>query len=432
MEPTPCVHVAARTVVGRQEGNAMDRTGVARRLARQIDSADDVVLPSRAEAIARLKRAIIAGDGPVLLTGEPGVGKSWVAVRVVENAPFGWRWASVALTPAIGAIELDRLILHAIGIPVEPGIAANRKALQDALRESAEESVRWGLLVEEAHNGSDPVLEELRVLGTRIGRLGAFGAILLIGQTALIRRLETRPLAALDARILTRVAIGRLDVDELHTFLTSIDPARVWEPAEVERFYRASEGNPRRALRFARCLAETPRPRAGVAQSAPAVLRASGEPGWTNLPIVPAKPPIEVGEEMIEVGWEPSAESDIEAESDGASPASPGGFGSANIVKRDTAGSWEDAESASGEVTVEPINDRYAALQAWTEWAHNQGRDPINSAERPVDSEAEELETRATAPTPSPGGANVWAEGQHSFAPYSQLFTRLRQNRDAP
>jgi general secretion pathway protein A len=230
---------------------------------------------------------------------------------------------------------------------------------------------------------------------------------------------------------MTRVPLGRLDIDELHKFLTSLDAARVWEPAEVERFHRASEGNPRRALRFVRYLAETPRPLAGVAQSAPAVPRASREPGWTNLPIVPSKPPIEVGEEMIEVGWEPSAEGDIEAESDGASPASSGVVGSANIAKIDAAGSGEDTVTASREVGVEPINDRYAALQAWTEWAQNQGRDPIGSADRPLDAEAEELETRAAVPTPSPGGANVWAEGQHSFAPYSQLFTRLRQNRDA-
>ena len=97
----------------------------------------------------------------------------------------------------------------------------------------------------------------------------------------------------------------------------------------------------------------------------------------------------------------------------------------------------------------ELVEDRYAALQAWTEWTRNQGRvaresaaDPASRMESSPNEEAAGLEVAAN-PKPSitsqspPAAestaatalANVRAEPQHDFAPYSQLFTRLPHSR---
>src|SRR5690606_14666853 len=73
-------------------------------------------------------------------------------------------------------------------------------------------------------------------------------------------------------------------------------------------------------------------------------------------PLIPSRPPLREEEGMIEVGWSGSLEAEIRLSETLEDPASREGF----------------AQTAPlGEETVE---DHYAALQAWTEWARNRGR----------------------------------------------------------
>ena len=133
------------------------------------------------------------------------------------------------------------------------------------------------------------------------------------------------------------------------------------------------------------------------------------------------------------MGWEGDLDSD--ADSCGRKPPN----------RTESPGPFPDDSSFNEEL----IEDRYAALQAWTEWTRNQGRlasenvtDPASGINSTPVEEAAELEAAASsAPTftPHPAAdaestaapviANVRAEPQHEFAPYSQLFTRLRQSR---
>src|SRR5262249_1291601 len=79
----------------------------------------------------------------------------------------------------------------------------------------------------------------------------------------------------------------------------------------------------------------------------------------------------------------------------------------------------------------ETISDHYAALQAWNEWAGNQGRvSAPSTAEGTPAPITPDLDAESPSPPLSPGSSDVWAEGQQEFAPYSQLFSRIRQRRD--
>jgi general secretion pathway protein A len=90
----------------------------------------------------------------------------------------------------------------------------------------------------------------------------------------------------------------------------------------------------------------------------------------------------------------------------------------------------------------ELVEDRYAALQAWNEWARTQSSPAAPAARRsqndgPFTSLPEEddlagdLEAETSDPAPSNSGCpEVRAEAQHGFAPYSQLFSRLRLPND--
>jgi hypothetical protein len=165
-----------------------------------------------------------------------------------------------------------------------------------------------------------------------------------------------------------------------------------------------------------------PEPRPMIPPAPSAVARAAPLLG-------PAKPPIVEEDGLIEVGWEPTAaESDDEAGVLGASvEVSTAGRSGARTVA--AAGAKDGVE--------EPVNDHYAALQAWNEWARNQGRGPANPPLSPAEllpadlAEAAEEELKADGAPPLGSGSNVWAEGPDSFAPYSQLFSRLRPSKDA-
>ncbi len=55
----------------------------------------------------------------------------------------------------------------------------------------------------------------------------------------------------------------------------------------------------------------------------------------------------------------------------------------------------------------------------------------VRTDAEPIDpAGAEALEERENPASPLPNHTGVWADGQHGFAPYGQLFSRLRQSSD--
>ena len=68
-------------------------------------------------------------SGPMLITGEPGAGKTWLAERLVDELPTGWRALSVELTSGLDALEFLRLVADALG-PADVR-AARRGPIED-------------------------------------------------------------------------------------------------------------------------------------------------------------------------------------------------------------------------------------------------------------------------------------------------------------
>jgi type II secretory pathway predicted ATPase ExeA len=364
--------------------------------------AEAFALPSRRAALDACRAAIEAG--PVLITGEAGAGKTWLAGRLAAEAP-AWRWAVVDLTPTTDAVDLLRAIAHRLGLP-EPD-SDPRLALADALRERDVDGRRWALVVDEAHLAPPEVLEEARVLSNRLGRPDGFAAMVLIGQTPLACRVETRPLAALEARLAARVHLRPIDADEAIELVARLRPGRAADVAEVERWHRDAAGNPKRLLR----LASAPAPRAAHPRPIPAPAAADVEVE-SPLPSPPRlgsdRPPIHVEDGLIEVGWE--AEPEPRPAPTTLTTAAP-------------------AVPAADEGAEVAVDDHYAALQAWNEWARNQGRALAPTAPDVATDPDPPADPARGSDAPN-GHPHVWAEGQQSFAPYSQLFSRFRQPRD--
>ncbi len=299
-----------------------------------------------------------------------------------------------------------------------------------------------------------------------------FAAIILVGSTKLTSLITTRTLSPLATRIGTHVHLLALDLDESIELLEGRGGLGKTHRTAIEGLHRDARGNPRLLLRLLRKMAWTGAD-SGV-RSQPASHRKLPEPpkqqimaysvgvaaGTTSAPtlatqdvdrrtpanaandesvplapaLVPSRPPLRVEEGLIEVGWEGNLESEAAIPADEAVASVAPGLSPGPVDEL----SMETIEQPAQEIlSEEMIEDHYAALQAWTEWAQN--RDRASKSERGAGFQGAErnevLPATLSQGFDEQGGAEVStasglrAESQHEHAPYSQLFSRLRQSR---
>ncbi len=370
---------------------------------------DDFILPSRGAALTRCLDGLV--DGPILITGDAGIGKSWLAGRVAAVSTRTRRWISVDLAPSIGPESLIRTIGHRLGLEAT---SADRLTLGDALADESADGRHWGLILDEAHLATVEVLEEVRVLSNRLGRADGFAAIVIVGQTLLRRRLSTRPLSGLSARIAARVQLSPIDADEAGVLVDRVTPGRAIDSLSLERCHRDASGNPGRLLVLAALhsdptpgplsppasrrlststwVAPQPEPRveakldpdpaessspdttSGSTSSEPTAMDLL-EPGTVDAtPFVPFQLrnpltsgglPDDVGEGIIEVGWQGDEDEPDDDDEPTDEPAHDDVISEEAAIER-----RPDVECCSA---TERLADHYAALQAWEEWSRNQG-----------------------------------------------------------
>ena len=373
--------------------------------ARRADS--EFVLPSRRGALAACRDAL--GSGPVLLTGAAGVGKTWLG-RLLAAEDRCCRWVCVDAAPGMSAEDFLRAFAAAIGADAPPGSAGTvRLAVREALRAASLDGATVALVLDEAHLPTDDVLEEVRLLANRLGRDDGPAALIVSGQTLLARRLDARALDALESRLAARVHLLPLDLDEAAALLESRGAHVAGDRDRFETLHRDSAGNPSRLLRHAI--------RLGGDVNGSTTLNVAPPPSRVAdpEPMIPVKPPLRVEDGLIEVGWDSEAEGDPEGE----------------IEHRGFAEAVEEFPEVSAD-DDEPIEDHYAALQAWGEWARNQGRADSKSPSIDADLPPDELdEPPPSIRTPLGSEPGLWVEGRQAFGPYSQLFSRLRPLQDA-
>ncbi len=281
---------------------------------------------------------------------------------------------------------------------------------------------------------------------------------MILGDTELLRALATRELSSVASAIQLHLHLPPLDLDEARELLQFVGQSHVADDWALEELHRDARGNasglvrlaqvrpaPRRAqVEFApdrasrddepaRGTAPVPRARTPQSQDEPEKVEShqpasapmlaanpleNGSPGSPSL--VPTKPPIRIEDGLVEVGWDGDLETQA-LEPDDTTATTP-----AHLFQ----------DSSFNE---ELIEDHYAALQAWGEWTENHektasqtvavGGAPSRlsaapSPESPTPLAEERL--GSAEPAPATAVAGIRAEGQHEFAPYSQLFTRLR------
>jgi type II secretory pathway predicted ATPase ExeA len=422
------------------------------------------VVSSRRCALERLRIAVECGiSGPVLVTGEPGAGKTWLIRRLAEALPSGWRSASVDLASAMDALDFLRLIGHSLGASIPNRLGEARLMLQSTLQDESADGRSWLLIVDEAHRGTAEVWDEIHAIRNQLGQPNGFAAVILLGHTELRRALATRRYSGLATTLQAKLHLMPIDVDEARELLSDLLRDGNADEEFLEELHRDSGGNP--ALLFHLASLSPPFLRPGPKRSSshrdpielpaetsrllstPVKFSSSAAPrpdatadssalpnghGRVNAPsLLPARPPIRLEDGLVEVGWE--GDLDLDA---------------TEIEGADTVPESSPPCPDDSSFNEELVEDRYAALQAWTEWTRNQERvvsgtaaDTVAEVESMAADEDECVEIPDGPPPtfqPEPTAAdssvptaiaNIRAEPQHEFAPYSQLFTRLKQSR---
>lgn len=177
-------------------------------------------------ALARLLGGLSDGEGMVLLSGAPGLGKTLLAhclldrvgVRPGENSEV--EAVFLAGTPSRDRTGLLQALLYDLSLPHENRREQEmRLALIDHLLTRYAAGTRFLLVIDEAQHLSAEQLEELRMLGNLEGRSGKAVQVVLIGQPELLETLSRPDLASLRQRIAVKANLEPLGADEAADYL---------------------------------------------------------------------------------------------------------------------------------------------------------------------------------------------------------------------
>ncbi|HEX5270834.1 MAG TPA: AAA family ATPase [Gemmataceae bacterium] len=172
------------------------------------------------QALQRLLRALAEGEGPVLLTGAPGTGKTLLCHGLLERLEPDTSTAFLTQGHFGGRAGLLQSILYDLSLPHEGrGEQELRLTLTDHLLRNYAAGKRAVVVVDEAHHLSPDLLEELRLLGNLEAGRGQAVQVVLAGQPALLVTLGRPDLASLSQRLAVRAEVEPLSLPEAADYL---------------------------------------------------------------------------------------------------------------------------------------------------------------------------------------------------------------------
>jgi type II secretory pathway predicted ATPase ExeA len=173
-----------------------------------------------ADAISGLAFGVLERKGYLVLTAEAGLGKT-TALRALSQLLAESNVASsMIFAPTLTAPEFLEMALLNFGFKDIPASKAQRlKLLEEFLVRSDAEGKVVALIVDEAHQLSPELLEEVRLLGNFETSTRKLLQLVLVGQNELNDRLNLPELRQLKQRITIRLSLQPLDREGVEEYI---------------------------------------------------------------------------------------------------------------------------------------------------------------------------------------------------------------------
>ena len=207
--------------------------------------------PFYREAFATLCYGIEARKGFIVVTGEVGTGKTTLLRAVMHNLESTVQTAFI-FNPKLTFSQLLRSIFNDLGITES---SQDRLSLLTKLNNFLIEQLKKdhvvAILIDEAQDLSDDLLEEIRLLSNLETDSGRLIQIVLIGQPELEHRLEQPHLRQLKQRIALRCRLTPLPKNEVGSYINyrlkkaGYQGKEIFAAKAVERISLNSQGIPR-------------------------------------------------------------------------------------------------------------------------------------------------------------------------------------------
>ena len=210
-----------------------------------------VFTPSYNEVLASLYYGLENAKGLIVLTGEVGTGKT-TALRWILRRLDASVLAAYVFNPRLSIDEFYHHVTQMLGITDWSNKSELLSTMGKVLEERHRRGLRTVIIIDEAHELSDYVLEEIRLLLNFESDNAKHLQIVLTGQPELRDKLNQPNLRQLKQRVALRCAMHPFpSVEEVDRYITErlliagSDQPSVFTPGAVDFIFQCSEGIPR-------------------------------------------------------------------------------------------------------------------------------------------------------------------------------------------